>query len=152
MAQMEGEKELVLGNKQLISLFFVVVALCGVFFAMGYMMGRPSGKSRWPTRKRPTWAVQPRRLSNRFEQQPEPPREGRTASRRPPIHSRRQPAPIETKPARDTPQPAPELQRRPLPQLLCPEAASPAAGVSETAEGAISAGYGAAPVRTRTSW
>lgn len=41
---MEGEKELVLGNKQLISLFFVVVALCGVFFAMGYMMGRPSGK------------------------------------------------------------------------------------------------------------
>jgi cell division septation protein DedD len=44
MAQMEGEKELVLGNKQLISLFFVVVALCGVFFAMGYMMARPSGK------------------------------------------------------------------------------------------------------------
>ena len=42
MAQTEGEKELVLGNKQLISLFFVVVALCGVFFAMGYMMGRPS--------------------------------------------------------------------------------------------------------------
>jgi cell division septation protein DedD len=44
MAQTEGEKELVLGNKQLISLFFVVVALCGVFFAMGYMMGRASGK------------------------------------------------------------------------------------------------------------
>jgi cell division septation protein DedD len=44
MAQMDGEKELVLGNKQLISLFFVIVALCGVFFALGYMMGRPSGK------------------------------------------------------------------------------------------------------------
>lgn len=44
MAQTEGEKELVLGNKQLISLFFVVVALCGVFFALGYMMGRPTGK------------------------------------------------------------------------------------------------------------
>src|SRR5208337_2546512 len=39
MAEMDGEKELVLGNKQLISLFFVVVALCGVFFALGYMMG-----------------------------------------------------------------------------------------------------------------
>lgn len=39
MTQTEGEKELVLGNKQLISLFFVIVALCGVFFAMGYMMG-----------------------------------------------------------------------------------------------------------------
>jgi cell division septation protein DedD len=44
MAHTEGEKELVLGNKQLISLFFVIVALCGVFFALGYMMGRPSGK------------------------------------------------------------------------------------------------------------
>ncbi len=40
MTQTDGEKELVLGNKQLISLFFVVVALCGVFFAMGYMIGR----------------------------------------------------------------------------------------------------------------
>lgn len=44
MAHTEGEKELVLGNKQLISLFFVIVALCGVFFALGYMMGRPSGR------------------------------------------------------------------------------------------------------------
>lgn len=38
MTQTGGEKELILGNKQLISLFFVVVALCGVFFAMGYMV------------------------------------------------------------------------------------------------------------------
>ena len=45
MTQTEGEKELVLGNKQLISLFFVVVALCGVFFAMGYMIGRNTSKS-----------------------------------------------------------------------------------------------------------
>ena len=44
MAQTDGEKELVLGNKQLISLFFVIVALCGVFFALGYTMGRPSSK------------------------------------------------------------------------------------------------------------
>jgi len=40
----DGEKEIVLGNKQLISLFFVGVALCGVFFAMGYMMGRNTVK------------------------------------------------------------------------------------------------------------
>ena len=40
----EGEKEIVLGNKQLISLFFVVAALCGVFFAMGYMLGRKGEK------------------------------------------------------------------------------------------------------------
>ena len=45
MTQTGGDKELVIGNKQLISLFFVVVALCGVFFAMGYMIGRNSTKT-----------------------------------------------------------------------------------------------------------
>ena len=36
----EGEFELVLGNKQLLSVFFIVVLLLFVFFAMGYMVGR----------------------------------------------------------------------------------------------------------------
>jgi cell division protein FtsN len=36
----EGEFELILGNKQLLSVFFIVVVLLGVFFAMGYIMGR----------------------------------------------------------------------------------------------------------------
>ncbi|HEX4133891.1 MAG TPA: SPOR domain-containing protein [Bryobacteraceae bacterium] len=45
MSQTDGERELVLGNKQLISLFFVVVALCGVFFAIGYMIGHNTSKS-----------------------------------------------------------------------------------------------------------
>lgn len=45
MTQADGEKELVLGNKQLISLFFVGVALCGVFFALGYMIGHNTSKS-----------------------------------------------------------------------------------------------------------
>jgi hypothetical protein len=42
-----GEFELVLGNKQLLSGFFIVVILFGVFFTMGYIVGRnsaPSGK------------------------------------------------------------------------------------------------------------
>ncbi|HEU0138184.1 MAG TPA: SPOR domain-containing protein [Bryobacteraceae bacterium] len=38
----EGEFELVLGNKQLLSLFFIVVVLLGVFFTMGYIVGRSS--------------------------------------------------------------------------------------------------------------
>lgn len=45
MTQSENEKELVLGNKQLVSFFFVVLALCGVFFAFGYMIGRNSTKA-----------------------------------------------------------------------------------------------------------
>lgn len=38
------ERELVLGNRQLLSFFFVVVALCGVFFAIGYIIGRNTSK------------------------------------------------------------------------------------------------------------
>ena len=36
----EGEFELVLGNRQLLSVFFILVILMGVFFAMGYILGR----------------------------------------------------------------------------------------------------------------
>ena len=37
-----GEFELVLGNRQLLSGFAVVAILFGVFFAMGYIVGRNS--------------------------------------------------------------------------------------------------------------
>ena len=40
----EGELELVLGNKQLLSVFFIVVVLLGVFFTMGYIVGRNSSE------------------------------------------------------------------------------------------------------------
>jgi cell division septation protein DedD len=38
----DGEFELVLGNRQLISVFLIVVILLGVFFSMGYIVGRNS--------------------------------------------------------------------------------------------------------------
>jgi len=41
----DGERELVLGNKQLLGIFFVATLLCGVFFAMGYVVGGNSAKS-----------------------------------------------------------------------------------------------------------
>lgn len=40
-----GEFELVLGNRQLLSGFFIVVLLFGVAFAMGYIVGRSSTPS-----------------------------------------------------------------------------------------------------------
>ena len=40
-----GEFELVLGNKQLLSGFFIVVLLLAVVFAMGYVVGRGTSKS-----------------------------------------------------------------------------------------------------------
>jgi cell division protein FtsN len=39
-ANEEGEFELVLGNRQLLSVFFVAVLLLAVFFTMGYIVGR----------------------------------------------------------------------------------------------------------------
>ena len=39
----DGEFELVLGNKQLLSVFFFIVILLAVFFVMGYMVGRSTG-------------------------------------------------------------------------------------------------------------
>ena len=42
MKNESGEFELVLGNKQVLSGFFIVVILFGVFFVMGYILGRNS--------------------------------------------------------------------------------------------------------------
>jgi cell division septation protein DedD len=41
----EGEYELVLGSRQLLSIFFLVVVLLGVGFTLGYMLGRTSAPS-----------------------------------------------------------------------------------------------------------
>lgn len=42
-ATSDGEFELVLGNKGLLSAFFLVIILLGIFFTMGYLIGRNSG-------------------------------------------------------------------------------------------------------------
>jgi cell division protein FtsN len=36
----DGEREILLGNKQLLGIFFVLAVLFGVFFTAGYMVGR----------------------------------------------------------------------------------------------------------------
>src|SRR5690348_11062214 len=40
-----GEFELVVGDRQLLSAFFIVVLLCAVAFAMGYVVGQNAPKS-----------------------------------------------------------------------------------------------------------
>ena len=89
MAATGGDRELVIGNKQLISLFFVVVALCGVFFAMGYMIGRNSTRTSLAADGGGTVALQ-----SGQRQQPEPPRE--TAAAQPETET---PAPDRPSPA-----------------------------------------------------
>ncbi len=45
MSENGSDRELVLGNKQLLAIFFVAALLCGVFFAVGYVVGGNSAKS-----------------------------------------------------------------------------------------------------------
>lgn len=45
----DGEFEVLLGNKQLLSIFFIVVILLGVFFTMGYILGKNSATPGRPT-------------------------------------------------------------------------------------------------------
>ncbi|MGC4052194.1 MAG: SPOR domain-containing protein [Paludibaculum sp.] len=42
-ARDDGEFELILGNKQLLSVLFIVIVLLGVFFTMGFLAGRSTG-------------------------------------------------------------------------------------------------------------
>ena len=100
MSQSGGEKELIIGNKQLISLFFVVVALCGVFFAMGYMVRGNSLKGSVSTTTTDSNSAAPSDSVKR--QQPEPPAETADASTPSTQPGDTPPAPVETRPAQDT--------------------------------------------------
>lgn len=44
-ARDDGEFELILGNKQLLSVLFIVIVLLGVFFAMGFLAGRSTSST-----------------------------------------------------------------------------------------------------------
>jgi len=113
MTQTEGERELVLGNKQLISLFFVVVALCGVFFAMGYMIGRNTSKSAVANLEGAAPAA-PSPVPQ--SQTSEPPRETASEETQPPSSTLgnppadSQPAPAESAPAPGTTAQSPSTQ------------------------------------------
>jgi len=82
----DGEFELILGNRQLLSVFFIVVILLGVFFTMGYIVGRNSGTV--TAEVTPTPSVDARPASETPTRAPEP-------------------APAPPAPAESAPQPAP---------------------------------------------
>jgi cell division septation protein DedD len=108
MTQTSGEKELIIGNKQLISLFFVVVALCGVFFAMGYMVRGNSLKGSVATTSTDASAATPSETAVR-RQQPVPPPETTDSAAPSTQPASDSPGPaIDTKPALDTPAPKTE--------------------------------------------
>jgi cell division septation protein DedD len=106
----EGEFELVLGNKQLLSLFFLVVVLFAVFFSLGYMVGRSVGP--------PLQAAQPPGPGSAPVTEPPPPRPGKALEEK----AAGLPAAVEeTQPARsDPPAPAPKTELAATPPESAP--------------------------------
>lgn len=102
----DGERELVLGNKQLISLFFVGVALCGIFFALGYRIGHDTSKPTVVSADSPS-ATTPGTASPVTEEA-EPPRETQAQSPTPTLADAQPPATSAPAPAAESAQtPAP---------------------------------------------
>ncbi len=133
MAAQQGEEfELVLGNRQLLSLFFVVVVFFAAFFVVGYFVGvdhgessRPDPQSATPAEPRPDEAQRDEvRLPDRLLQ----PAESEAAEAKPDIEKpvKAEPTPREepqrtavvTEKPKPTPPPAakPEPKREPPPK------------------------------------
>ena len=131
----EGEFELILGNRQLLSVFFIVVVLLGVFFTMGYIVGRnstpvsgPEVASARKTDSKPLVVDPPTRESappSPVEPPPSaPPRE--TAVQQPPPEPKPEP-----KKAPEPPKPAPKetaKTKAPEPKKQAPAASEPPSG------------------------
>jgi cell division protein FtsN len=112
----EEEFELVLGNKQLLSLFFLVVVLFGVFFSFGYTVGYGRGEN---SRTREVASAEPVEEPAQKVQLPETllesapkPTEPPAAAKKEPVVAASQqasppPAPTRTTPAQAVPKPSP---------------------------------------------
>jgi len=99
----DGEFELILANRQLLSVFFVIVILLGVFFTMGYIVGRNSGT-----------------LTADVAATPAP--DGKPQVVEPPAAKTPEPAPAPTAPTETVPQqPAKEAEPEPAPERAKPE-------------------------------
>ena len=110
MSKTEGEYELVLGNRQLLSAFFIIVILFGVFFTMGYVVGRnstPGVSASSSAAQRPEAAPSPTSPQPAASQPASTPPKEEAKEAEPetkPIETE----PVETKPVETTPAAPPE--------------------------------------------
>ena len=118
----EGEFELILGNRQLISVFLIVVVLLGVFFSMGYIVGRNSAAP----------AAEAAHNGGKTVAVETPPAESQSASSNPATSAQEPPAtppetkPAETKPAASQPATTHPEQAAPAPAPVKPTPVAPA--------------------------
>jgi cell division septation protein DedD len=116
----QSEFELVLGNKQLLSVFFIVVVLLAVFFFMGYVVGRNSGTAMASTHPVPTAGAPPAETAQRTSPMPQvspTPAVAEPAVQQPTDTQASQPEPPPTAKAEPS-HPAPAETQTPSPQSI----------------------------------
>ena len=109
----DGEQELVIGNKQLLGIFFVVVVLLSIFFTMGYIIGRNTANAGAaqtaaapsPSSSRPDAPVERSAPTESMSQETAPP-----VSQPTPTPRAVEPPPRQTAPQTQAAVPAPEAQ------------------------------------------
>jgi cell division protein FtsN len=107
----DGEFELVLGNRQLVSVFLIIVVLLGVFFSMGYIVGRNSAPvlaseaSRNTAASKPIVVEHPRMAENGAagEEQPAAIQSAKPSPAPPPAQHAPAPAPTKEEKAAEPP-------------------------------------------------
>jgi type IV secretory pathway VirB10-like protein len=134
----DGEFELILGNRQLLTVFFIVVVLFGIFFAMGYILGRPAGPSgpevaSAKKAEKPLVVESPARDAN-----PAPPA---VAKSEPPPPEKPKPEPVkEAEPEKSAPKPEPVKAEAPKPEKKKSEPKQSAKAEKSKPEPATAAG------------
>jgi outer membrane biosynthesis protein TonB len=105
----DGEFELILGNRQLLSVFFIVVILLGVFFTMGYIVGRNSGTVTADAAATPAPEGKPQVVETPVpkvtEPAPDPPKPTETVAQQPAKEDEPEPAPEPPKREKVKPEP-----------------------------------------------
>ena len=127
----DGEFELILANRQLLSVFFIVVVLLGVFFTMGYIVGRNSGPAQVDVASTHKPESKPIVVDS-----PAPPQDSAAPASAPPVTptptSTRPQQPVEEAKAEAKPEPKreePKKKEPPAPkEKPAPASAAPAAG------------------------
>ena len=105
----DGEFEMVLGNKQLLSLLFLVVVLFAVFFSLGYMVGKSVAPAQSQAAQQPPGSETPSSRAPLPEPVKEPPVRRPAESLTPAP----EPAPVRSEPAAaKAPQPPPETKEK----------------------------------------
>jgi cell division septation protein DedD len=127
-----GEYEVVVGNRQLLSAFFVVALLLGVAFAMGYMLGQNTPRSTRPQLEASAPASDPG-LGSQPSSLPAPPPAPDSSAQAPPSDA---PA---SQPATSAPEPVTQPTRDTAPSTASSPAVSkpaPAAAAQQADAGA----------------